>query len=155
MEVHVMLLSTMNPEMTRDFLSLYDLEFDATPGTICKLHWPIDLPVSVSLWVACQHPIVDHLSASFLPHMDACVCLYHDHDGLSCVKVGTGIELLQKYHSNVWMMATTIPEVIKKHSSRVRLYYNENGFEITRLTKDLNTNLEAILKVHIEIQKTL
>ena len=81
MEVHIMLLSTMNPEMTRDFLALYDLEFDATPGTICKLHWHIEMPVSISLWVACQHPVVEHLSASFLPHMDACVCLYHDTMG--------------------------------------------------------------------------
>ena len=65
------------------------------------------------------------------------------------------MELLQGYHKNVWMMATTIPEVSKKHSSRVRLYYNENGFEITRLTNDLSKNLEDILKVHLDIQKTL
>ena len=150
-----MILSTMEPELTRDFLSLNHLEFDVTPGTICKLHWHSELPVSISLWVACQHPIVDHLSASFVPHMDACVCLYHDHDGLSCVRVASGMELLQKYHQNVWMMATTIPELSKKHSSRVRLYYNENGFEITRLTNNLNKSLEAILKLHLEIQKTI
>ena len=57
-----MVLSTMNPVMTRDFFALYDLEFDATPGTICKLHWHNEMPVSISLWVACQHPIVEHLS---------------------------------------------------------------------------------------------
>jgi len=145
----------MNPDMTRDFFALYNLEFDATPGTICKLHWPFEMSVSTSLWVACQHPIVEHLSASFLPHMDACVCLYHDHHGLSCVRVASGMELLQKYHKNIWIMATTIPKVSLKHSSRVRLYYNENGFEIIRLTNDLSKNVEDILKVHLEIQKTL
>ena len=155
MEVHIMLLSTMNTEMTREFLSRYDLEFDVTPGTICKLHWPVERSVSVSLWVACQHPVVEHLGGSFMPHMDACVCLYHDHDGLSCVRVESGMKLIQRYHANVWMMATTLPAVIKQHSSRVRRYYNDNGFEITRLTNALDKNIEEILKLHLMVQKTL
>jgi len=155
MEVHIMLLSTMTTDMTRAFLSCYDLDFDVTPGTINKLHWPVERSVSVSLWVACQHPVVEHLGGSFMPHMDACVCLYHDHDGLSCVRVESGMKLIQQYHANVWMMATTLPAVSKQHSSRVRRYYNDNGFEITRLTNALDKNIEEILKLHLMVQKTI
>jgi len=150
-----MLLSTMTTDMTRAFLSCYDLDFDVTPGTINKLHWPVERSVSVSLWVACQHPVVEHLGGSFMPHMDACVCLYHDHDGLSCVRVESGMKLIQQYHANVWMMATTLPAVSKQHSSRVRRYYNDNGFEITRLTNALDKNIEEILKLHLMVQKTI
>ena len=151
----MLLLSTMSTEATRIFLESYDLEFNTIDGTICKFHWPANGKLSVSLWVACQHPVVEHLASSFLPHMDACVCLYHDRDCLSCVRVDNAIKLLQQNHSNVWMMATTVPPVVNQHSSRVRHYYNENGFEIDRLIGSLGDNLDKILRVHLSIQKNL
>lgn len=156
MEIHVLLLSTMTPEDTRINLDMYGIAFDSQPATIQKFKWVRDeRPITVSLWVACQHPIVDHLAPSFMPHMDACVCWYHDHDGLSCVNVKNGIGLLQTLHQNIWMMATTYPEKQPQHKSQVKHYYNEHGFELRRLTNTLDANIEEILRVHLDIQKNL
>jgi len=155
MEVHILILSTMNVDMTREYMSQYELDFDSTEGTICRLRMQRDQPMSVSLWVCCQHPVVELLAGSFVPHMDACICLYHDHDGLSCVRIESGMKLLQEYHQHIFMMATILPTIQQKHSSRVRHYYNENGFEIRRLTQTLHKNVEEILKLHLQVNKTL
>ena len=87
--------------------------------------------------------------------MDACVCLYHDHHGLSCVKILHAMTLLQRYHKNVWLMTTTYPVQNPPHKSKVKKYYCSNGFPIIRLTKTLGENIEEILKVHLSIHKTL
>ena len=80
---------------------------------------------------------------------------YHDHDGISCLKVKRAMTVLQKLHSNVRLMATTIPHKLEKHASRIRRYYNEHGFEIERLHATLELNIEEILRVHLVIQKSL
>lgn len=156
MEVHILLLSTMTPQDTAANLAPHEITFDTRDGTIQKFRWVRqDRPVTVSLWVACVHPLVEHLGASFIPHMDACVCWYHDHDGLSCIKVNTSMTFLQGLHDNVRLMATTLPNKHDKHHSRIRRHYNAHGFEIQRLVSSLETNIEEILKVHLDIQKNL
>lgn len=156
MEVHIWLLSTMTPEETAANLQPYDITFDVHDGTVQKFRWAReDRPVSVSLWVACMHPLVTHLAPSFAPHMDACACWYHDHDGLSCLKVQAAMTLLQSLHDNVRLMATTLPEKQQKHHSRIRRHYDAHGFEIPRLVSNLEDNIEEILRVHLDIQKNL
>lgn len=151
-----MLLSTMNPQDTADNLKPHGITFDTQEGTIQKFKWiRQDRPVSVSVWVACLHPLFDHLAPSFVPHMDAVVCWYHDHVGISCLQVKRAMGLLQELHSNVRMMATLRPVKHEKHVSRIRRYYNEHGFEIERLHGTLDVNIEEILKVHLDIQKNL
>ena len=147
----------MTPEDTRLNLSLYNIDFDCS-ASVQKFRWirrEKNGPITISLWVACQHPIVEHLADSFVPHMDACVCWYHDHDGLSCMKVLHGMTLLQKTHSNVWLMMTVVPKKSQKHESRIRKYYCENGFPIKRLDSTLEENIEEILRVHLMSNKTL
>lgn len=156
MEVHILLLSTMTPEDTASNLKLHDISCDVCEGTIHKTRWVRqDRPITVSLWVACVHPVVEHLGSSFVPHMDACVCWYHDHDGLSCIKVKATMQFLQRLHDNVRLMATTLPEKYPKHHSRIRKHYDSHGFEIQRLVSSLDVNIEEILKVHLNIQKNL
>lgn len=156
MEVHIFLLSTMSAEDTAANLQPYGITFDTQEGTIQKFKFPIEgQPISVSLWVARLHPLLEHLSTSFVPHMDAVACWYHDHDGISCLQVKQAMELLQKIHSNVRLMATTTPVKNHGHASRIRRYYNENGFPIDRFTETLDKNIEEILRVHLDIQKSL
>lgn len=156
MEVHIMLLSTMTPEDTATNLEPHGITFDTQEGTIQKFKWiREDRPVSVSLWVACLHPLFDHLAPSCVPHMDAVVCWYHDHVGISCLQVKRAMGLLQELHSNVRIMVTTLPRKQEKHASRIRRYYNEHGFEIERLHATLDENIEEILRVHLDIQKNL
>lgn len=156
MEVHVFLLSTMTPSDTAANLHEHGLTFDSVSGTVQKLRWVRqDRPVSVCLWVACVHPLLEHLAPSFVPHMDACVCWYHDHDGLSCIKVHGAMTLLQSLHDNVRLMATTLPEKRTQHDSRIRRQYDAHGFEIQRLVSSLDTNIEEILRVHLNIQRNL
>lgn len=156
MEVHILLLSTMTPEDTAVNLEPHNITFDTQEGTIQKFKWNRkDRPVSVSLWVVCLHPLFDHLAPSCVPHMDAVLCWYHDHVGISCLQVKRAMALLQGLHSNVRMMVTLRPEKLKKHASRIRRYYNEHGFEIERLCATLDENIENILKVHLDIQKNL
>jgi len=146
----------MTPQDTADNLEPHGITFDTQEGTIQKFKWiREDRPVSVSLWVACLHPLFDHLAPSCVPHMDAVVCWYHDHVGISCLQVKRAMGLLQGLHSNVRMMATTLPDKLDKHASRIKRYYNEHGFEIERLTSTLNENIEQILRVHLDIQKNL
>ena len=156
MEVHILLLSSMSREDTHKNLARYGIDFDRAEDSIQKFHWSQGAAaISVSLWVSCQHPVVEHLAESFIPHMDACVCWYHDHNGLSCLKVLHGMLILQAHSTNVWMMATTYPNIRNKHDSRIRKYYCSNGFPIIRLTKSLEENIDEILSVHISINKTL
>lgn len=146
----------MTPEDTAVNLAPHNVTFDTQEGTIQKFKWiRKDRPVSVSLWVVCLHPLFDHLAPSCVPHMDAVVCWYHDHVGLSCLQVKRAMELLQGLHSNVRMMATLRPEKLKRHVSRIRRYYSEHGFEIERLQASLDENIEEILRVHLDIQKNL
>jgi hypothetical protein len=156
MEVHILLLSTMTLQDTASNLSGIGLEFDTVSGTIQKLRWTRKSgAVSVSLWVACVHPLVEHMASSFVPHMDACVCWYHDHDGISCLKVDHALTFLQSMHDNVRLMATALPEKHTKHESRIKRHYNRHGFEIQRLTSSLEINIEEILRIHLDIQKKL
>ena len=156
MEVHIFLLSTMNAADTAVNLESLSITFDCQEGTIQKFKCPCThSPVSISLWVACMHPLVEHLAASVVPHMDAVVCWYHDHDGLSCLQVEQAMGLLQPLHNNVRLMATTAPPKREVHHSRIRKYYDEHGFAIERLTETMDKNIEEILRVHLDIQKNL
>ena len=156
MEVHIFLLSTMSAADTAANLESLSITFDCQEGTIQKFKCPRPgRPVSVSLWVACMHPLVEHLAASIVPHMDAVVCWYHDHDGLSCLQVKQAMGLLQNLHNNVRLMATTIDQKKEVHHSRIRKYYDEHGLAIERLTETMDKNIEEILRVHLDIHKNL
>ena len=71
------------------------------------------------------------------------------------MKVLHGMTLLQKTHSNVWLMMTVVPKKSQKHESRICKYYCENGFPIKRLDSTLEENIEEILRVHLMSNKTL
>lgn len=155
MDVHILLLSTMTPKVTAQNLAMFDLHFDETAATVQKLQLKRPGPVSVSLWVACHHPLVSELASSFAPHMDACVCWYHDHNALSCLRVASAMSTLKLFRPTLWMMVTTHPVVHEKHQSRIKKYFDEHGFERVRLIQTLDKNIEKILARHLEYHKTL
>lgn len=156
MEVHVCLWSTMSPKMTRANLLLYGVDFNEVEnGCVQRFRWARSGPISVSLWVTCQHPLVSSLASSLLPYMDTCVCWYHDSDALSCVRVEAAMELLQKYGSDTCLMATVVPRLAHAHKSKIRKYYDDMGFERRRLTCDLNENIEMLVKRHLKYKKVV
>ena len=89
----------MSPESTAANLSIVDIPFDKTKGTIqrFRLNRKKSSAISVSLWVGCQHPLTNILLESTLPYMDACICLYHDNDPLSCLRVRNAVKLMEKF----------------------------------------------------------
>ena len=157
MEVHIFFVSTMTAVDTMANLEAYGFTFDCQEGTIQKFKWIRDdrAAVSVSLWVSRLHPLLEHLASSLVPYMDACVCWYHDHDGLSCLQVQQAMNLLQRLRTNVRLVAATTPLKHERHESRIRRYYDQHGFEIERLIGTLDTIIEEILRVHLDIQKSL
>ena len=92
---------------------------------------------------------------AFLPHMDACVCWYHDHDATSCVRVANSVSMLEKHHDVIWLLATNKPRIYDAHKSRVKKFFDEHGFERPRLTGTLRKGLKKIIKQHIQYHKHL
>lgn len=156
MEIHIFIWSTMSPEMTRDNLYLHGIEFDPTnAGTIQRFKWPRKGPMSVSLWITCHHPISFELSNSIIPYMDACVCWYHDHDAMSCIRVDAAMKLIEQFSSTISLMTTTTPQVDFSHKSKVRKYYDDMGFERRRMTQSLPDCIEVFVANHLQFHKHL
>jgi hypothetical protein len=139
MERHVFILSTMTPALTN--AALAHVEIETQEGTIQKYRWD----EQTTLWIACQHPVVKCLAESILPYMDKCVCWYHNHCSLSCLRVDNCITFLEKYHSNISLMTTVNPVLSQPHQSKVKKYYNKHGFLINYYKKNFRDNLHSLL----------
>ena len=156
MDVHILVLSTMSPELTRQNLEGYGYDFKLAPS-IQKFRWR-SLPtegVSVCLWVLTMHPLCTTLASSLIPYMDANLLWYHDHDLLSCVRVEAGMQLLEAHATHISLMATVTPALTPKHASTVRRYYDEHGFERRRCTDTLENNVAVVLEQYLSTAKTL
>lgn len=151
MEVHIFIWSTMSPEMTAQNLNEIGFRFDTSAGTIQRFRWTRGNhdALQVSLWVACTHPLIYTLVEMCMSSMDACVCLYHDHDTLSCLRVENTVRKMEQYTDSIWLMTTTFPRILTPHASKVTKYYDSNGFERTRLTKGIGDNIKQILQTHL------
>jgi hypothetical protein len=156
MDVHILLLSTMSPELTRQNLEGFGYEFKLEPS-IQKFRWTPQNKsgVTVCLWVSTMHPLCTTLASSLIPYMDACVLWYHDHDVMSCVRVEGGMLLLENNTKHISLMTTVTPRIQNKHASSVRCYYDEHGFERQRFTGLLNQNLVIVLENYLSTAKTL
>ena len=141
----------MPVEMTRQHLNEHGFTLDTSPGTIQRFHWSRgrDDTFHISLWVATTHPLVRELTTVLLPFMDACICWYHDHHTLSCLRVHETIRYMEEYTDSIWLMVTTFPRVLTPHASRVTRFYDANGFERTRLKGEFFENLSHIVNEHI------
>lgn len=156
MDIHILLLSTMSPAMTRQNLEGYGFTFEMAPS-IQKFRWipPDKNGITVCLWVSTMHPLCTTLCSSLIPYMDACVLWYHDHDVLSCIRVEGAMSLLENNTKNISLMATTTPTLANKHKSTVKRYYDEFGFERKRFTGLLYKNLLVIIENYLSTAKTL
>jgi hypothetical protein len=158
MEIQIFILSTMSPESTAANLNIIDIDFDKTKGTIqrFRLDRKKTSAISVSLWIGCQHPLTNILLESTIPYMDACICLYHDNDPLSCLRVRTAIQLLEVYCDNIWLMVTNKPILRIRHESKIRKFFDRNGFLRPLLVgENIQENIEKILNVDLNVSKYL
>tara|TARA_B100000683_G_scaffold218506_1_gene214785 strand:- start:267 stop:740 length:474 start_codon:yes stop_codon:yes gene_type:complete len=156
MDVQIFVLSTMSPELTHTYFRTSHIDIDIDTPTIQRVRWPrADGALSVSLWVASQHPIVDNLAAMLLPYMDACVCLYHDHSAMSCIRVRKAMDTLQKFSDEIWLQSTVTPPIRMRHESRIRKFYTKHGFERPQRNGKLKDTIEEILRVDLNIFKYL
>lgn len=137
----------MPVEMTAEHLKELGFVLNEAEGILQRFRWSIkDESVRVSLWVVTTHPVIFELTRDLLPCMDACVCWYHDHHALSCLRVRQAMHHMEQYTVPIWLMATIFPRVTTRHASRVMRFYDANGFERERLTGDLTQNLTHIVK---------
>ena len=146
----------MSPEMTSAVMQAVHIDFNIESG-IQRFRWkrPTSAGIAVSVWIACQGPLVNELLKSTVPYMDACLCLYHDHDALSCLKVRKAISLLESLNDAIWLMSTGIPKQRIRHESRIKKFYNKDGFERPLLTGTLTENIEQLLKIDLKVLKKL
>ena len=148
----------MSPESTAANLSIVDIPFDKTKGTIqrFRLNRKKSSAISVSLWVGCQHPLTNILLESTLPYMDACICLYHDNDPLSCLRVRNAVKLMEKFSDNIWLMVTNKPVLRIRHETKIRKFFDRNGFLRPLLMENnIQESIEKILDVDLNVNKYL
>ena len=115
----------------------------------------LNADVIVSLWIGCQHPLINTLLESTLPYMDASICLYHDNDPLSCLRVRNAVHLMEKYCDNIWLMVTNKPRLRIQHKSKIRKFFDRNGFLRPLLNENIKENIEKILEVDLNVNKFL
>ena len=141
----------MSVEMTAQHLNELGFTLDTSGDVIQRFHWSRgrNQAFRVSLWIATTHPLVRELTPSILPYMDACICWYHDHHALSCLRVRETMRHMEQYTDSIWLMVTTFPRVLTPHASHVPRFYDVNGFERTRLTGDFIESLTYIVKEHV------
>lgn len=148
----------MSPESTAANLNLVDISFDKTKGTIqrFRLNRKKSSAISVSLWIGCQHPLTNILLESTLPYMDACICLYHDNDPLSCLRVRNAVKIMEKFSDNIWLMVTNKPVLRIRHESKIRKFFDRNGFLRPLLMENnIQESIEKILDVDLNVNKYL
>jgi len=136
----------MSMESVRANLKLHGIDYKIISGSVQRFQWPKTRNMVVNIWVACQHPLSEELCGSLLPFMDVCVCWYHDHQALSCVKVRAALIFLEKYKDNIWLMSTTLPKVRIVHRSRVEKSYDRNGFLRQCLVDTMEKSIDIILR---------
>lgn len=151
MEVHIFILSTMNGEMTHQFLRENNLDFELSES-IQRFRWSrssANTGKTASLWCTTHEPLTSEMLPNIVPYMDACICLYHDHDALSCLQVRKAMDKLSAQNDHIWLMPTTIPNVDTKHKSRIKKFYNKSGFERPQIIGTLSHAIEEILNIDI------
>ena len=158
MDVHIFILSTMTPEMTCAFFESHNVAIDVSES-IHRHRWKrvgaMQGGKTCTLWITHMTPLICELLSSTLPYMDATICLYHDHDALSCVKIRNAEHQLSMHHDNIWLLPTCIPAVSKKHHSRIKKFYNKDGFERPQLRLGLESSIEEILLIDFTGYKNL
>ena len=129
MEVHVFILSTMSPETTSMYLNVQHLEYEYT-DSIQRFQWKRQnkAGISVTVWVACQSPLINELIGNTLTHMDACICLYQTmmHFLSKNAQGHATIGNVQRKHISYDDNDATL---LNKHKSKVQKFYNKDGFE--------------------------
>ena len=131
MDVQIFVLSTMSPELTHAYFQSTHLDINIETPSIQRIRWPrSDGALSVSLWVANQHPVVENLAGMLLPYMDACICLYHDHSAMSCVRVRKAMDILQKYSDEIWLQSTVTPPIRMRHESRIKNFTQNTDLNV-------------------------
>jgi len=153
MEVHICIFSTMTPTATTACLKGAQLDFDASLPSFQRFRWTRPSSLAVSVWVVCQHPLTNELLNSTIPYMDACICLYHDHSPVSCLRVRKAMSLLAPLTDALWLMSTTVPSSRLAHKSKIKKFYDTNGFERTVLRGTLRENIEQLINVDLKILK--
>lgn len=153
MEIHICILSTMTPLATAAYLKTSDLEFQSDYPSVQRFRITRPSSLVVSLWVVCQHPLTNEMLNCTIPYMDACICLYHDHSPVSCLRVRKAMSLLQPLSDAIWLMSTTIPRSRLTHESKIKKFYDKNGFERKLLTGTLEENIEELIDVDLKILK--
>ena len=88
--------------------------------------------------------------------MDACICLYHDNDPLSCLRVRNAVKLMEKFSDNIWLMVTNKPVLRIRHESKIRKFFDRNGFLRPLLMENnIQESIEKILDVDLNVNKYL
>ena len=62
---------------------------------------------------------------------------------------------LSPYHDVIYPMMTAVPRLHRRHTSRIKKFYNSDGFERVMLTGTLAEMMEKILNLDLNITKTL
>lgn len=137
MENHIFILSTMTPDITNAALPF---DFNTQVGTIQKFEWD----KVTTIWIACQHPVINCMAESIIPYMDICLVWYHNHCALSCLQVHNCMHFLEKYHQNISLMTTIKPPLLYQQKSKVRHYYNKHGFVRKYYYEDFKVNISRI-----------
>ena len=153
MEVHICIFSTMTPLATAACLKTADIEFEAELPSYQRFRWTRPSSLAVSIWVVCQCPLSNELLNCTIPYMDACICLYHDHSPVSCLRVRKAMSLLEPLTDAIWLMSTTVPRSRLTHKSQIKKFYDKNGFERTLLRGTLKDNIEKLIDVDLKILK--
>lgn len=156
MDVHIFILSTMSPRMTNAFFRTVNIDFKILPN-IQRFQWQRNNNTGkrVSIWAACQHPLLNDMFQNIFPYMDAAICLYHDHDAMSCLKVRKAVELLSPLQEHIWLMPTNIPKLDRRHESRIKKMYNRDGFVRPLLDGAFHENIESLLEIDLNTAKYL
>lgn len=146
----------MSMQSTASNFRLYDLEYQVVSDTIQKIRWPRANDIAITLWVCHQSPVSNELLKFLLPYMDVATVWYHDHSSLSCLKVKAGIQLLEKFISNIWLVPTRTPRLQTVHQSRIEKCYDKNGF-LRPICQGytLEGAIEEILRSELKVQKRL
>ena len=158
MDIQICIMSAMSPQQTKDYFKHYGVECEAVDGRIQRVRWvpPRRSAITVSLWITTCHPLIYALGESFLPYMDATMCLWHDHDALSCIKIPEAVPQVEAYTQSIWLASTTYPPKLRNTGRAVRKFYDMHGFERPLYHQStLVDMIERITKHHISMVKHL
>lgn len=140
-DYHLFILSTMTPAITKAAVGPC-FEFQLQEGTVQKFKWD----KVTTIWIACQHPVINCLAESIIPYMDTCVVWYHPERVLSCLRVQNCVNFLEKYHQQISLMTTAVLAGSASATlSKVKRYYDTHGFVRKYYYEKLEVNIPTII----------